>query len=119
MVHTGKVTGIKITWGRGKRLTTGTKKSPSKKTDLGAKIAKAVAKSNKSAIDIEAIKAKNLATMRKVSAKAGKARDIEVPNFEDKGVPTYNIHMSREEIDDVLRDQKLIDQVPRYAHIDG
>ena len=119
MVHNGKVKGIEITWGRGKRSASTSKSVKAKPAKAKAKAEKVLKAVELSATEISAIKAKNLETMRKVSAKLGKTRVVDVPEHEDKGVPTYNLNMTREEINDVLRDEKLIDQVPRYAHLEG
>lgn len=117
MVRHGKVEGIEKTWKMGKR-STGTKVTKARRQ--ADKVLKAVAKAQeKSAEEVAAVKAKNLETMRAVSAKLGKVRDHSVVNEQDDGATDLDPYLTREDVDYVLREEKLIGNVPRYADLEG
>jgi hypothetical protein len=122
MVHNGKVEGIEITWGRGKRSASTSKSVKAKPAKAKAKADKIIKSVELNATEIAAIKAKNLETMRAVSKANRKVRDYtvgKVAKDDGEGVANFDPRLAREEVDQILRDEKLIDQVPRYAHLEG
>lgn len=90
------------------------------------KVKNVVTKVEKSAAEVAAIKEKNLETMRKVTAKleGGKKKKVvrdygdRVAKPEGEGVSDFDPQLAREEIDSILRDEKLIGQVPKFAQGD-
>jgi hypothetical protein len=122
MVHNGKVTGIQVTWGRGKALsaTKVTKTTTKTAKKLADKVIKNVKKSNdqieKTADEIAEIKAKNLAAMKKVSSKLGKVRDYgsRVAEPEGEGVKDFDPQLAREEIDAILADEGMKKYIPSF-----
>lgn len=92
---------------------------------IAEKIVKAVEKSNKAvektATDVAAIKAKNLATLKAVSAKNRKVRDYgdRVAKPESDGVGDFDPALAREEVDAILRDERLIDVCPKFVREDA
>jgi Xaa-Pro aminopeptidase len=84
-------------------------------------------KAAKTAEEVAAIKEKNLETMRKVTEKLNKGKkkvvrreydDHRKAAPEGEGVSDFDPQLAREEIDAVLRDEKLIGQVPKFAQGD-
>ena len=57
--------------------------------------------------------------MRAVSAKLGKVRDHSVVNEQDDGATDLDPRLTREDVDYVLREEKIIGNVPRYADMEG
>lgn len=121
MVENGKVQGFLAPWMDG----TATKapkadKAPRAKSVKVAKVKNTVTATIKSVDEIEAIKQKNLETMRAVSAKLSRVRDFSKPVKEEEVKDgEYSPHLDREEELNVLRAEGLIDQVPQYSHLEG
>jgi len=119
MVHNGKVTGLAITWGRGQRIGAAKPKATkSAKAPKIAKVAKSVTATVKSVDEIEAIKQKNLETMRKVSAKLSKVRDFTQPKAPVEATSDYDPRMDHDEERALLASEGYTNKVPRYANED-
>jgi hypothetical protein len=77
-----------------------------------------------SAEAIAKVKEANLQRMREVSAKLkpkGKVRDFggRVANVEPEGVYDFDPNLAREEVDAILRDERLIDVCPKFVREDA
>jgi hypothetical protein len=77
-----------------------------------------------SAEAIAKVKEANLQRMREVSAKLkpkGKVRDFggRVANVEPEGVHDYDPTLAREEVNSILRDERLIDVCPKFVREDA
>ena len=90
------------------------------------KVEKAIAKakfSAKSVDEIAKIKEANLARMKEVSAKlkTKKVRDFgdRVAKDDGEGVADFDPRLAREEIDSILRDERLIDVCPKFVREDA
>ena len=74
--------------------------------------------------EIAKIKEANLERMREVSAKLkpkGKVRDygVRVADEEGPGVPDFDPRLAREEVDAILRDERLIGVCPKFVSEDA
>jgi hypothetical protein len=86
--------------------------------------AKVEAKVELNVDEIAKIKEANLARMKEVSAKLkpkGKVRDFgsRVANVEAEGVSDFDPTLAREEINSILRDERLIDVCPKFVREDA
>jgi hypothetical protein len=125
MVEAGKVQGFPAPWMDG-TATKAPKAKAVKATvkrmakEVISKSKRSVTATVKSVDEIEAIKQKNLETMRAVSAKLSRVRDFSKPVKEEEVKDgEYSPHLDREEELNVLRSEGLIDQVPQYSHLEG
>jgi hypothetical protein len=78
----------------------------------------------KSVEDIAAIKEANLARLREVSAKAKKTvrrdyGDRQARSNDSEGVADFDPQLAKEEIQSILRDERLIDVVPKFIREDA
>ena len=98
-------------------------KAPKAKVEKASKKLIAKAKAELNVDEIAKIKEANLARMKEVSAKLkpkGKVRDFgdRVAAPEGAGVDDFDPTLAREEINSILRDERLIDVCPKFVRED-
>lgn len=83
--------------------------------DLGKRVV--AARSSKTPVEIEEIKAKNLETMKKISKKVTKRREYlegQVAKDDVPGVENFDPIIARAEVDAILNDQGLVQALPKF-----